>query len=376
LLTSINSVTRTWGDANGNYVPDCDLYNFDANGECGPISNRNFGQINPSAQRYSDDLIRGFGTRDYLWDFSAEVQHQLTPRVSLNGGWDHNWTKQFGDLLTVGGSAGGGWPTGVTHNQAVTPADFQTYCITAPVNPRLPGGGGYPVCGLYDIVPPKFGQGNEIVTRASNYGKGKSRVSNFFTGSVTTQLGAGIQFGGSVDTGRIVQDTCFVVDSPQSLLNCHIVAPFKSQAQIKTYWSLPLPAAFIVSGVLQNLSGIYYEANYAAPNAQIAPSLGRNLAACGTRVVCTATATVPLIAPMTQFEPRRTQLDLRLTKVFTLRARTRLRANLDLYNVLNDGSVVQINNNYGASWRAPVGGAFTGGLADGRLIQVGGQLIF
>jgi hypothetical protein len=179
-----------------------------------------------------------------------------------------------------------------------------------------------------------------------------------------------------VDTGRIVQDTCFVVDSPQSLLNCHIVAPFKSQAQIKTYWSLPLPAAFIVSGVLQNLSGIYYEANYAAPNAQIAPSLGRNLAACGTRVVCTATATVPLIAPMTQFEPRRTQLDLRLTKVFTLRARTRLRANLDLYNVLNDGSVVQINNNYGASWRAPVGGAFTGGLADGRLIQVGGQLIF
>ena len=33
----------------------------------------------------------------------------------------------------------------------------------------------------------------------------------------------------------------------------------------------------------------------------------------------------------------------------------RLRANLDLYNVLNDSSVVTINNNYGAFWLRPVG---------------------
>jgi hypothetical protein len=241
---------------------------------------------------------------------------------------------------------------------------------------RLPGGGGYPVCGLYDIVPAKFGVGNELVTRASNYGNGKSRVSNFFTGSISTRLGAGIELGGSVDTGRIVEDNCFVVDSPQSLLNCRIVAPYKSQTQIKTHWSLPLPAAFIVSGVLQNLSGVPYEANYPVPNAQIAPSLGRNLAACGTATVCTATATVPLFSPLTEFEPRRTLIDLRLSRIFPLGPRMRLRANLDVYNVLNDGSVVNTNNNYGASWLQPVGGPFTAGLADGRLIQFGGQLTF
>jgi hypothetical protein len=218
--------------------------------------------------------------------------------------------------------------------------------------------------------------GNEIVTRASNYDDGKSRVSNFFTGSVSTRLGSGIELGGSIDTGRIVEDNCFVVDSPQSLLNCHIVAPYKGQTQIKALWSLPLPAAFIVSGVLQNLSGVPYEANYAVPNAEIAPSLGRNLAACGTRAVCTATATVPLFTPLTQFEPRRTVVDLRLSKVFALNSRTRLRANLDIYNLFNDGSVVSTNNNYGASWLQPVGGAFTAGLADGRLIQFGGQLTF
>jgi hypothetical protein len=73
---------------------------------------------------------------------------------------------------------------------------------------------------------------------------------------------------------------------------------------------------------------------------------------------------------------RRTPIDLRLSKIFPLGARMRLRANLDVYNVLNDGSVVNTNNNYGASWLQPIGGAFTAGLVDGRLIQFGGQLTF
>ena len=376
--TSINSVNRTWTDANQNYVPDCNLQNFDLNGECGPINNRNFGQQNPNAVRYADDLIRGWDTRDYLWDLTTEVQHQLTPRISVKAGWNRNWTTQFGDLFTNPGTnlANGGWPTGVTDNQAVTPVDFQTYCITAPNHPQLPGGGGYQICGLYDIVPAKFGQGSQVVTRASNFGDGKSRVSNFVTGSVSTRLGGGRELGASIDTGRIVEDNCFVVDSPQSLLFCHVVAPFSSQTQVKAYWSLPLPAAFAVSGVVQNLAGTQRLATYQAPNALIAPSLGRNLAACGTRVECTSTATVPLIAPMSEFEPRRTQIDLRLTKVFQLSGRIRVRANLDLYNALNDGSVVNPNTNFGSSWLQPTGGFFTGGLADGRLLQFSGQLTF
>jgi hypothetical protein len=48
----------------------------------------------------------------------------------------------------------------------------------ARAHPQLPGGGGYQVCGLYGVAPAKFGLGDEVVTRASNYGNGKSRVSD------------------------------------------------------------------------------------------------------------------------------------------------------------------------------------------------------
>ena len=375
IATSINSVNRAWNDANGDYIPDCNLANFAANGECGPISNANFGKINPGATRYADDLIRGFGKRDYFWDFAAEVQHEMGSGISLQAGYYRNWTDHFGCITGNCYSL----DTGVVDNLAVTPADHSPYCITAPVDSRLPGGGGYQVCGLYDIAPGKFGQGELLVTRASNYDNGKSRTSDFVGASVRTRLGPGVELGGSVDTGRTVEDHCFVIDSPQQLLHCRFVAPFKAQTSIKMHGTYPLPAGLVISGVLQNVSGAAYQANYAVRNDAIAPSLGRNLAACGTQTQCRATVTVPLVAPWTLFEPRRTQLDLRLSKVFTLGPRKRLRANLDVYNVLNDASVLEPNNNYGAFWRQPaplVGGAFSGGLMDARLVQLGGQLTF
>jgi hypothetical protein len=151
---------------------------------------------------------------------------------------------------------------------------------------------------------------------------------------------------------------------------CRIVTPFGGQTQLKAFTSIPLPAAFVVSLVFQNVSGPTITASYAASNAEIAPSLGRNLAACGTRTPCTSTATVPLIVPQTMFEDRLSRLDLRLAKRLSLGERMRLQANFNVYNLFNGSAISTLNTNYGALWLLP---SLT---QDGRMVQVSGSLTF
>jgi hypothetical protein len=346
ITTSVTSVTRPWNDTNKNYLPDCNLANFSDNGECGPISNQNFGGLNVTT-RYADEVLVGWSARGYNWDMTTEVQHQLTPAVSITAGYYRNWYGNFR----------------ATDNLLVGPEDYSPYCITAPVDARLSGGGGYKICGLYDISEEKFSRSNNLVKQSSDFGK-QTQVNNFFALNFNTRFLSGIRFGGGVDTGRSVTDSCFVIDSPQALLNCHVVRPFRGQTQLKLNGSYPLPYDFVVSGILQNVSGPEIVASYAASTAEIMPSLGRPLAG------RTATATVPLIVPGTQYEDRTTRLDLRLSKLVRLPRGIRLQANLDVYNALNSSSIIQTNTTYGSQWLRPQI------VVDGRLFQVGGRLSF
>ena len=127
------STTRTWNDLNNDYVPDCDLNNPAQNLECGARNNQRFGTPIPTT-RYDEDVTEGFGVRPFTWQTSMGVQHELRPGLSVTGGYYHNWDGNYR----------------VTDNAAVADADYSSYCITAPRDARLPGGGGYPVCGLYD----------------------------------------------------------------------------------------------------------------------------------------------------------------------------------------------------------------------------------
>jgi hypothetical protein len=346
IVASVNQVTRAWTDANGNFVPDCNLANRGANGECGALQNQNFG--NPVVTtRFSDDVLRGSGVRPYNWDVGAEVQRQIGRSMSATAGYYRNWYGNFR----------------VTDNQLVSPSDYSPYCVTAPADSRLPGGGGYQVCGLHDISPARFGQVNNLVRPARDFGKQK-QVSNFFTFAVEARLAPGVRFGGGVDTGRTMTDNCFVVDSPQQLVNCHVQSPFSANTQIKLNGSYALPGDVFVSAVYQNLPGPTYTADFAAATAAIAPSLGRPLAG-GAR-----TATVPLITPQTRFDDRTTRLDLRLAKSVRIGDRMRLQANLDLYNALNSGSVLALTNAYGARWLVPTL------ILEPRILQFSAQLNF
>jgi hypothetical protein len=357
--TSVTFATRGWIDANKNFVPDCDLGNFDQNGECGPINNRNFGKNNPLATRYDPAVLNGYGKRDYNWDFTTEIQHEIINGFAITGGYYRNtggyFRYSFGSPFSS--------KKRVTDNLSVTPTDFDTFCVTAPSNPSLPGGGGYPVCGLANVRQEKFGQVNNLVAPAETYGQFVS-TNDFLNVTLDARLPRRIRLGGGFDTGRSVADRCFVVDSPQELLYCRVVTPFSAQTQFKLHGVFPLPAEFVASFAYVNLSGPSYDANYTATNADVIPSLGRALSGGVTNI------TVPLVAPQTLFENRIPRLDLRLSKALRVQKRYRIQLNLDAYNALNANSVRAAISTYGARWRQPQQ------ILDPRIIEFGAQISF
>jgi hypothetical protein len=222
----VTTATRTWNDANLNYVPDCNLNNPLANGECGALSANQFGKPNVLATTLDPQLVSGSGARPYSWEFSGGVQHQLGAAVSLDVAYFH---RMYGNFT-------------VTHNQAVTPADYDPYCVTVPVDPRLPGGGGGSSCGLYDLNPAKFGQVNNFVTFSDKYGKQTNRYDGI-DATVNARLPHRITVMGGVSSGTMTANnlpnvlsgtinsttSCFVVDSPQQLRFCDQSLPWQTQ---------------------------------------------------------------------------------------------------------------------------------------------------
>lgn len=194
-------------------------------------------------------------------------------------------------------------------------------------DPRLPGGGGNQVCGLYDINPGAFGRIDNLVTRASNFGS-DTEVFDGVDISVNARFGGGQLIQGGISTGRTVTNACYLSDRP-------------------------------------NLSS-----GYVATNAQIAPSLGRNLAACPPAGACNATVTISnLIRPNTMLEDRLNQVDLRFSKIFRV-GRARVQGNLDIYNALNGSAILTLNTRYGPTWLQPTA------ILGGRLFEFSAQLDF
>jgi len=192
--TVVNTASRAWTDADGNYVPNCDLLNPDANGECGAVSDRNFGSPSRVSTTYDESFLHGYGKRYYDWETSAGIQHELWTGVSVNATYFRRWYGNFR----------------ITDNRAVAPSDYDPFCITAPVDARLPGGGGNQICGFYDLNPASFGLVDNYVTFADQYGS----LSDVYTGfdfTVNMRLPRGATLQGGLSTGHEVVDLCDVV---------------------------------------------------------------------------------------------------------------------------------------------------------------------
>jgi len=370
---AVLTATRTWTDTNGNFAPDCNLANPAAQdltivgGDiCGALNNRNFGLNNPNAAIYDPSVLLGYGARSYNWQKSVQVQHQLRHNIALSAGY---FRTSWGAIQR-------------TTNTAVGAGDFNSYCVTAPRDSRLPGGGGYQICGLYDVTPAEFGLSSTVVSRDNL----ATEVYNGFDIGVDVRLPKGFNLNGGLNGGRTETNNCATVlnnpqiafanaqntlagaptgtTAPRSNAYCDVVPPWSADTQVKFSGTIPLPYQFYTGITYQNLPGIPYYASFVFRNADIAPSLGRNLSAGAN-----GTVTVDLIPPQTQFEDRIQQLDLRFARTFRFSGR-RVEPEFDIYNALNASPILSVNNSYSGAWRTPTQ------ILSGRLLKFGLKVSF
>ena len=321
-----DSASRAWTDANGNFEADCDLAAPGANGECGPISDVNFGQVT-AVSTFRDRATReGWGSRDNNWEIATGIQRELAPGVSVEASYFRRW---FGNFL-------------VTDNRAVDNADFDPFCVTAPLDSRLPGGGGNEICGLYDINPSAFGQVDNFITYADNFGS-RTEVYNGVDLLLDARLPGGASVNGGANIGRTATDDCGVrPDSPQDRF-CNVtpkfLTDFKLSVSYPTVWDIQVAVA------IQSTPGPEILAAQTYSSAEVAASLGRPLASGGR-------TTVALVEPGTLYADRLNEIDVRFSKTVRLPGYS-IRGGLDVYNLTNAAPPLTVNNAFGPAWQRP-----------------------
>jgi hypothetical protein len=349
----VTAANRSWSDADRDYVPDCNLTNPARNGECGPVDNSNFGTTIPTLA-FDPDILEGWHEREYNWQFATGMDHELMPRVSVGVEYWRTW---FGNQV-------------VTNHQAYSPADFDQFSITAPLDPRLPGGGGYVVSGLYDVKPAVFGRpADGLVTVAKNFGE-QTDIWNGVDVTFSARPRPGMLLQGGTSTQRRSTDTCEVArlagapppqrggglgpynpagfdEASGALLGnfCDVTGAFLTQLKLLGAYTVPR-IDLQVSASVQNLPGPEIQAIYTASNAVIAPSLGRNLAGGASNV------DVYLAAPRSMYGDRVNQVDLRIGKILRF-GRTRTNLGFDVYNLFNTSAALVLNPTVGSSWQTP-----------------------
>ncbi len=382
----VTTATRSWIDANNNKVVDCNLtitggsdQRSSGGDSCGPLSNGNFGTLNQSFT-YSDQISHGLRPWDY--QVGVAVQQQVTSRVSAEVQWNKRWFYGYY----------------VSRNLARDPvSDWNVYNIVAPVDSRLPGGGGYAINGFYDPVPSKFSAANYQIQAADNYGNQYQYWSGVDV-NVTVRATHGLSLQGGTSTGQTVRDLCSVSSAlPDALqpaqalaigvsvpgftpLNgfmlgaapnqyCHLESGFLTQFRGLASYQVP-KVDVEVSATMQSKPGAQLAANYFMPAAQVATFLGRAPSGNVPNVA------MNLVAPGTLYGDRVNELDMRFSKIFRL-AGTRIKATLDMYNALNANPALTYNQTFNpvvttgsGAWLTP-----TSVLA-ARVLKIGASIDF
>jgi len=370
-VTFQQTTNRAWTDNNHDFVVDCNLSNPAAQSPattgsvdtCGPWLNSNFG--NPfSTTTVNPDVLHGWGIRPYDWQFGVTIQQEIVPRVSVDVSYNRRW---WGNFF-------------FTHNRAIGPQDFDIATMTAPSNPNLPNGGGYPVSFYTRNARSPLGATDNYYTFASDYGD----VSTYWHGvdfNINARTKNGITFQGGTSTGRGVRDYCQVMQklpetyvTPGTVLAnqqvgaCAVTEPWLTSVRGLVSYTVPKIDVLLASSFRSTPSvqpstvntyvatnGLSTSANENVTTAVLqaqASTLGRGL------VSGLPFQTVDLTLPGQVYPDRINSLDLRAAKVVRF-GRYRANVGFDLYNLFNRNTGTAFNQVFdpppsnGAAWLRP-----------------------
>jgi hypothetical protein len=178
-------------------------------------------------------------------------------------------------------------------------------------------------------------------------------------GGITTDRRASTSCDGDTQTnGNSARD------NPNSLRFCDAIPPFRTTVKASAAFTLPYDIQ--VSGSFASIPAGSISANYTITSA----IAGRSIIGSPSG---TSSTIVNLVQPNTMFLDTQNRADLRIARTFKYGQR-RIQAFVDVFNVLNAGTVTSVNQTYATSgtnlWLTPTG------VIEPRYAQFGMQLTF
>jgi hypothetical protein len=367
--------TRTWRDLDGNGLPLDANGNIQFNELTDSASTPTFGRLTVPTTQYSPDLLRGWGKRGYNDEITFAMQHQIADRMSVNGGY---YRRNFGNQT-------------FTDDLRYDASSYDSFCITAPTDPDLPGGGGYRVCGVQDLKPAVFAQNlpaNSLIRSSEDFG-GETNMYQGFDVNLESRFRNGAFLKGGIAATSRTFDNCNLLAAGFDAVNtagsfmgtetypdgrqaCHREYGYRPDVKMSGSYTLPwdvqLAGTYQFSrGIQSGGAGPSQLANWSMTSAVAAPFIGRNWTGVASRIV-------GLMSEGEDYGKHNlSQLDLKLAKRFTI-DRVRLRVDFDLYNLFNSSWPYTVSNTYtpGATsnWQRPTN------VLQHRFFKLGANLSF
>jgi len=324
-----DSDRRTWFDAD--LIPGTDTLSglglatdgddIAQNSEIGPSNDLSFGQ------RGARELDPNF-QRENNWEWSASVQHEVLPGISLTTAWYRRVYKEL-------------WGT---ENTLLETTDYTLFQAPHPDD-------GTPI----DVYNLNLSHRGLSVIRDFNSDT-NSQVYQGFEVSFNARIPGGGTFFGGTTTERTLFNSCDT-DNPNNFRYCDQPSlgsvPYLTEYKLAGFYPIPL-------GLSVNMSLISW------PGEQLLTrwSVPRSMFPGGQR---TTSVRVNLAKPGTKYDDRYTQLDMGVKRVFTFGG-LQVHTDFTMFNSLNTSAVLNENTSYGSKLGTPTQ------VAQGRLFRVAAQL--